>query len=256
MPSSLIRGLDLVNCRCTRLAFEVQAATKSFPLLLFNGFLRSMDSKHHRVIQVDGNRSFETLEDILPDGTSSRGMKLTMLIIAKRPAPDSVRQGHYFQGTQGSAFWNKLREYGIIQVPENEYEDDYLLSHGYGMMDIVKVPGEFGDEPSNQEYESGMDRIKQSIKVHEPAIILFVYKRPLEQLLKAVFNNDSELMYGFNPGLNHHFRAKVFLFPMPGAGRRVTEEVIHCAMSELRRAICETKNSPMMTLEVGGSDSP
>ena len=196
-----------------------------------------MNSGHHRVIMNEGGRDFETLEDILPNGNFQRAKKLVMLIIAKRPAPISVRKGHYFQGRQGSAFWNKLREYGIIQIPKDEFEDGALLSHGYGIMDIVKVPGEFGDEPTDNEYREGMERIQRAIKTYEPVILLFVYRRPLEHLLKAVFNDCPDLRYGFNRRLKHRFGAEVFLFPMPGAGRSVTKAVIGRAMMELKKKI-------------------
>lgn len=85
-----------------------------------------MDSKHFRTVINEGQGDFDTLLDILPDDSSPEGRKLTMLIIAKRPAPESVSIGHYFQGIDankkgkrtghGPMFWRQLRDYGIIAI--------------------------------------------------------------------------------------------------------------------------------------------
>jgi G:T/U-mismatch repair DNA glycosylase len=163
------------------------------------------------------------------------GKQLIMLIIGKRPAPKSVKAGHYFQGRQGTSLWNLFKRYGIMQIPEGEYEDDFLLDHGYGIMDIVKTPSEAGIETTDQEYRQGLQRIRQAIETHNPRIMMFVYKPPLCQLLKVNFNLEKEPDYGFNIGLDQYFGARVFLFPLPGTP--ATKEEIVRAMSELRDAI-------------------
>lgn len=104
---------------------------------------------HHTTIWV-GDREILTLEDILP----ARG-PMRMLIVGKTPALVSVKVGHYFQGQQGRAFWNRLREYDLVGVPPDTYEDDVLVSHGYGITDIVKIPRDYGNEPSDDEYREG-----------------------------------------------------------------------------------------------------
>lgn len=40
-----------------------------------------------------------------------------------------------------------------------EYVDEALLRHRIGLMDIVKKPREYGNEPSSEEYRQGVDRI-------------------------------------------------------------------------------------------------
>ena len=63
---------------------------------------------NHKIkIEVNG-KEVETLSDILPDNKN-----LDILFIAKTPSPVSVDAGHYFQGTQGIMFWNKLANYNI-----------------------------------------------------------------------------------------------------------------------------------------------
>jgi len=154
----------------------------------------------------------ETLADILPEN----GAPLRVLFIAKTPAPVSVAAGHYFQGRQGKAFWNKLAEYSILKVPEGEFEDDHLLENEYGITDVVKVPRAYGNEPCDKEYRSGSEHIMNLIKTHSPKVLFFVYKRVLYQILELGFDIKEKSSYGFNPHLESEFGAKVFVFPMPG----------------------------------------
>ena len=58
------------------------------------------------------NKEHDTLADILPYNGN-----LDILFIAKTPATVSVEAGHYFQGRQGTMFWNRLSEYNILKVP-------------------------------------------------------------------------------------------------------------------------------------------
>jgi len=210
-----------------------------------------MGLTNYRIIMTDSKGNFETLRDILPDDGSPMGKKLNMLIIAKRPAPESVSMGHYFQGFKannegkrgghGPMFWRQLRDHGILRVPEDHYDDDCLLGHGYGIMDIVKRPAVTGIEPTDTEYRMGMERITQAIKTHEPNILLFTYKPPLRQILKVVYRDQQELTYGFNHGLEKHFGAKVFLCPLPGVGG-TTRQDIYMAMTNLADSIRATKD--------------
>lgn len=114
-------------------------------------------SNYRTIIEIDKN-PIVTLSDILPDNN-----KLDILFIAKTPAPLSVEVGHYFQGRQGKMFWNKLENYNIIKVPPGKFHDDYLLLNNYGITDIVKVPRSYGNEPSNEEYLSGLKNIMSII---------------------------------------------------------------------------------------------
>lgn len=165
---------------------------------------------HRTTIRV-GDRHVETLADILP-----RSAPIRMLIVAKTPAPVSVAAGHYFQGQQGRMFWNRLRDYGLLEAPAGSFQDDALIAHGYGLTDIVKVPRDYGSEPSNEEYREGTDRILELAARLQPQVLLFVYKRVLDQILRVAFDHPSKASYGFNPELDPHFGCRVFVFPMPG----------------------------------------
>jgi len=180
-------------------------------------------------INVSG-KDVTTLADILPE----KGL-LEILFIAKTPAMISVEIGHYFQGKQGTMFWNRLSEYNILKVPFGKFADDFLLENGYGITDIVKVPRNYGNEPSNEEYKLGLERILGVIKKHNPKVIIFVYKKVLDNIISLNFGIEFKSVYGFNPNLEKHFNSKVFVFPMPGTPCK-TEQAVK-AMTELKNLL-------------------
>ncbi len=184
--------------------------------------------KNFRIeIKVDGEKH-NTLADILPDKEN-----LEILFIAKTPAPKSVEAGHYFQGRQGTMFWNKLSEYNILNVPFGKYADEYLLSNNYGITDIVKVPRDYGNEPSDEEYKKGLQRIIKIIEKYKPKVIVFVYKKVLDNIIRLNFGINRKSNYGFNQQLDTHFKSKVFVFPMPGTP--CTREQAKQSMTELKK---------------------
>ncbi|MBM3470648.1 MAG: hypothetical protein FJX73_07650 [Armatimonadetes bacterium] len=179
-------------------------------------------------IVVDG-QEVRTLRDLLPDPAG-----LKVLFVAKTPAPVSVQACHYFQGTQGTMFWNRLRKYRIL-VPTACFEDDSLLDHGFGITDIVKVPRGYGNEPSTAEYVAGMERILDLIGEHHPGVVVFVYKKVLDQVLRLKFGLRRKAVYGFNDDVRNYFGARVFAFPLPGTP--CTREQAASAMGELAQAV-------------------
>lgn len=163
-----------------------------------------------------GNRDVVTLADILP---AEGPMK--MLMIAKTPTLDSVKAGHYFQGRQGRMLWNRLVAYDLLQVPPQSFEDEALLAHGYGLTDIVKAPRDYGQEPSDDEYREGFQRILGLVARLEPQVLLFVYKRVLDQLLQLAFDQREKSIYGFNDDLNNAFTHGSSSFPCPAPPARL-----------------------------------
>jgi uracil-DNA glycosylase len=181
-----------------------------------------------KTIILQNGKKYETLADILPEKGN-----LDILFLAKTPAPVSVESGHYFQGRQGKMFWNKLLEYNILNVPYGKYPDECLADNNYGITDIVKIPRNFGCEPSNNEYEEGYDRIISVIDKFKPKVIVFVYKRVLDNILFIKTSKVVKSNYGFNPQFDKYFNgAKVFVFPMPGTP--CTKDEATYAMNELR----------------------
>ena len=162
------------------------------------------------ILSESNGHKVRTLSDILPE---TPGLKA--LFIAKTPAPRSVEAGHYFQGKQGQQFWARLKTYGLLHQT-TKFEDDCLLDHGFGLTDIVKEPRSFGSEPSAEEYAAGIARIIHLIELHRPAVIIFVYKRVLDEILRQHFGVRTKSVYGFNPSFNVKFGTQVFAFPLPG----------------------------------------
>ena len=181
-------------------------------------------------ITVNGQRH-DTLKDILPDPAK----QLDILFIAKTPATKSVAAGHYFQGRQGQMFWNRLKEYNILTVRQNTFEDENLIANNYGLTDIVKVPRDYGNEPSSDEYKAGLNRILTTIKTYKPKVIVFVYKKVLDNILRHGFSLTPPTEYGFNKPIEKLFNAKVFVFPMPGTPCTTNQAV--SAMTELQKLL-------------------
>ena len=162
-------------------------------------------------IIINGVKHY-TLKDIFPKTKTS----LKILFIAKTPAPKSVEIGHYFQGQHGQFFWNQLSEYGILKFKSNTFEDENLLDNNCGFTDIVKVPRNYGDEPTAEEYKAGLTKILKNIKDYQPKVIVFVYKTVLDNILKYGFGIKEKGIYGLNPVLKEKFKSQVFVFPMMG----------------------------------------
>ncbi|MFP5041775.1 uracil-DNA glycosylase family protein [Parasediminibacterium sp. JCM 36343] len=176
--------------------------------------------KNYKIkINVD-KKEYYSLADILPDNGN-----LDILFIAKTPATISVGVGHYFQGKQGTMFWNRLSDYGILKVPNNDFADNYLLENNYGITDIVKVPRDYGNEPTSEEYRQGLQRILLIIEKFNPKVIIFVYKAVLDKIIKLNFNVNTKSNYGFNPQLEKYFNSRVFAFPMPGTPCKSEEAI-------------------------------
>lgn len=169
-----------------------------------------------------------TLRDLLPETAGLR-----VLFVAKTPTPASVEAGHYFQGRQGKMFWNRLKNAGLL-TPSTPFEDDSLLSHGYGLVDLAKIPREHGQEPSRAEYAAGSERILELISRHRPKIVVFVYKKVLDKVTAVRFGIQKKSKYGFNPSLETFFGARVFVFPLPGTPCNTVDAA--SAMQELVRA--------------------
>ncbi|NLZ93028.1 MAG: hypothetical protein GX922_03295 [Firmicutes bacterium] len=183
---------------------------------------------NQQVLKSNGN-VFVTLKDLLPENGPMK-----MLIVAKTPAPKSVDAGHYFQGKQGKMFWNMLKKYNLLTVPADQFEDDGLLNHGYGITDIVKLPHEYSQEPTREEYRVGAERIIALIQRLQPEIVMFVYKKVLDNIIGEL-GVSTITTYGFNVSLGSLFGSKVFVFPMPGTP--CTKEQQIKAMNDLVSAI-------------------
>lgn len=170
----------------------------------------------------------KTLKDIFP----KTKIPLKILFIAKTPVLKSVEIGHYFQGQQGQFFWSQLREYEILKFKANTFEDENLLDNNCGFTDIVKIPRNFGNEPTAEEYKAGLERILKNIEDYQPKVIVFVYKKVLDNILKYGFGVKEKSVYGVNADLKKKFKSQVFVFPMSGTPCTRTQKLQ--AMEDLK----------------------
>jgi len=187
---------------------------------------------NHKIEMTDEyGHSFETLENVFPP------QRPKILIVGKVPSPFSVEIGHYFQGSMGQSFWNKLREYELFEanvgVQNDIGEDDFLVQHGYGITDVVKKPRKFGNEPTDSEYRYGAEILIRQIERLRPHLVLFVFKRPFDKILNLQFQIAERSQYGFNNQFSHLFSdCDLFVFPMRGTP--ATSALISSTMHELK----------------------
>ncbi len=86
------------------------------------------------------------IERILIDGVTTETLRehlvpgLRAIFVGLNPSPASVRTGHYYQGTLGRRFWDRVREYGIVPWERVGAEDDFAIKLGFGFADLVRRP--------------------------------------------------------------------------------------------------------------------
>ncbi len=171
-------------------------------------------------LPLDG-RLVPTLADILPE----RG-PLRMLIVGKTPSPASVETGHYFQGRMGRGLWKRLDEAEVLRPVPGLFPDELLLEQGFGLTDICKLPRPFGEEPSEEEYREGWERVGPLLTKLRPRVLAFVYKGALDKVLRYCYGWEHKSCYGFNDDLMRTFGRRVFAVPLPG---------VACTAREARR---------------------
>jgi G:T/U-mismatch repair DNA glycosylase len=177
-----------------------------------------------------GRRMFKTLADILPEHGPMK-----ILIIGEKPAKESIKAGHYFQGNHGKSLLRQLQDYGLLKVPEEKRRsynrpdrtDEVFLEYGIGVTDLYKHPSEI---PTGETRTAAIKRVKKLISRLQPTVVLFMYKGVLETV------TGRSALYGFNPDLEEEFGCKVFACPLPGVGGQ-NFETIHSCMTDLAEAL-------------------
>jgi hypothetical protein len=109
------------------------------------------------------------------------------------------------------------------------------LQVGGGINDPDERKQLFGNEPSEDEYKQGLNRIIDSINKFKPKVIIFIYKRVLDKIIDLNFGISSKSSYGFNFHLDKYFNSRVFVFPMPGTPCRSDEAIK--VMNELKELL-------------------
>ena len=151
----------------------------------------------------------ETLEDLLRPG-------LRAICIGINPALTSVRAGHYYQGTLGQRFYERLRRAALLPV-EPGWEDDLAFAHGIGFTDIVKRPTTNAAEVRPAEFEYGRELLRAKVEAAPPRLVIFTFKKAAEVLCGSIAGN------GMVPS-RELGGAPIFIMPGPYATRAEVEQ--------------------------------
>jgi len=173
----------------------------------------------HRVRLEWRGEEVETLRDLIRPG-------LRAVVVGINPAPASVAAGHYYQGTYGQRFFDRLRRAGAL--PDGDgFEDDRIFAAGIGFTDVVKRPSASADEVS-AELAHGRDELEAKLTGADAPLVIFVFKGAAETLLGPLPKG----FYGVVPR-RRIGKARVFVMPAPTAPPTVVED----AVKKLRRAL-------------------
>ena len=122
-------------------------------------------------IIVDGQQ-VETLQELLRPG-------LRAVFVGINPAPPSVLAEHYYQGSLGRRFWQRLKDHRIaVDLPPG-CEDEAAFAQGFGFADVVRQPTRSAADLSPSQLCAGVpllvDRLAALGKPRP--IIVFVFKK-------------------------------------------------------------------------------
>ncbi len=138
---------------------------------------------------------------------------LDVLFCGINPGLYSAAVGRHFAGP-GSRFWITLRDAGLTPRLYSAFEEDQLLSLGYGITNLVPRASAMADELSPDELRSGARRLRRLVLEYQPrylAVLGFVAYRTGFKQPKAIGGRQPELIGSTqvwllpNPsGLNAH----------------------------------------------------
>lgn len=111
-----------------------------------------------------------TLPDYLRPG-------LKAVFVGINPATTSVSAGHYYQGTLGIRFWNRLIEFGIVDKLQRGREDESLFLLGFGLTDVVKKPSGSAGDLQHQDYEHGTPLLVKKLSDAAPCVVCFTFAK-------------------------------------------------------------------------------
>lgn len=173
----------------------------------------------HRVTLEWRAEGIETLGDLLRSG-------LRAVVVGINPARKSVAAGHYYLGTYGQRFFDRLRRAGA--VPDGDgVEDDRAFAAGIGFTDVVKRPSASAAEVS-AELADGREELEAKLAAIDARLVIFVFKAAAETLLGPL----PKRFYGMVPRTRIG-NARVFVMPAPTAPTAVVDD----AVRKLRRAL-------------------
>jgi TDG/mug DNA glycosylase family protein len=116
-----------------------------------------------------------TLADLLRPG-------LEAVTVGINPAPVSVAEGHYYQGSAGQTFYRRLAAVGLLP-PGAGFEDDRAFEAGIGFTDVVKRPTGNANQVSSQELIAGRRILENKLRELEVPLVIFTFKKAATSLL-------------------------------------------------------------------------
>jgi TDG/mug DNA glycosylase family protein len=184
---------------------------------------RSEDPGHRVTVEWRGEE-IETLADLLRPG-------LRAVVVGINPAPKSVAAGHYYHGTYGQRFFDRLRRAGGLPDGDGDaFEDDRAFAAGIGFTDVVKRPSASADEVSAELADGRNDLAAKLADVDVP-LVIFAFKAAAETLLGPL----PKWFYGVVPR-RRIGKARVFVMPGPTAPTAEVDD----AVKKLKRALRST----------------
>jgi len=109
----------------------------------------------------------DTLDDLLRPG-------LRAVAVGINPTPLSVAVGHYYQGTYGQRFFQRLGCLGLL--PDGEgFEDDRAHAAGIGFTDVVKRPSRSRDDVTIEDIELGVPILERNLAGVDTPVVIFVF---------------------------------------------------------------------------------
>src|SRR5262245_50668103 len=98
---------------------------------------------------------------------------LKVLFCGINPSLYSAAVGHHF-ARPGNRFWPALSAAGITDRLLSPFEDRSLLSHGYGLTNIVARATGSADELTALELQQGVVKLKRKVRRYRPALVAFL----------------------------------------------------------------------------------
>ena len=132
------------------------------------------------------------------------------MFIGFNPSPKSVEVGHYYQGPQGTWFWNQLQKHEIVTNLPDGRQDAVAFKQGIGFADLVRIPTRNSQDLSPKEIRNGaLSLIKRLNELGEPRpVIVFRYpdiaNRCDESIFKQAGFSISRMPSQFDPSDKKH----------------------------------------------------
>lgn len=140
---------------------------------------------------------------------------LRVLFCGINPGLYSAATGHHF-ARPGNRFWPAMHQAGFTPRQLSPFEEQELLTWGYGMTVIVRRGTAAAAELSNEEYEAGARALVRKVRKYRPRLLAVLgvgayraaFDRPRAQLgLQSERIGDTEIWLLPNPsGLNANYQ--------------------------------------------------